>query len=148
TVSRALWYLFIQADIVIGGRLLREEALGFYVVARQIAWLSMEKGGGVINQVGFPAFSRIQDQCGKVAAYFLMPVRPISFLIFPICFGISALAPEIVHFLIGDAWHQAVLPLQLLSLIVPLRVIFNMANPAVQAVERADTVLVNLLVSV
>jgi teichuronic acid exporter len=146
-ISRALWYLFVQADIFIGGRLLGNQLLGFYAVARQLAWLPMDKLGAVINQVAFPAFSRVQEHREKIGAYILMSVRTVSFLVFPLCIGISAIAPEIVSVLLGDRWTPAILPLQLLSLIVPLRIVFNMTSPVILALARADTALGNLLVS-
>jgi len=147
SLARILWYFYAQADIFIGGRLLGNQLLGLYAVARQLAWLPMEKLTVLVAQVALPAFARVQGDRERVANYLRMSVRTVSFVVFPVCFGLSAIAPELVTVFLGEHWQASILPLQLLGLVIPLRIISNMTNPAIQALARADTVFVNLLVS-
>jgi teichuronic acid exporter len=147
SMARLLWYFYAQADIFIGGRLLGHELLGLYAVARQLAWLPMEKLTVLVAQVALPAFARVQGDRERVASYLRMSVRTVSFVLFPVCFGLSAIAPELITLFLGEQWHSSIVPLQLLCLVIPLRIISNMTNPAIQALARADTVFVNLLVS-
>jgi O-antigen/teichoic acid export membrane protein len=145
TISRILWGFYTQADTFIIGKLLGKELLGFYSVGMTIATLPMEKVSGIINQVAFPAFSRIQNDSQKASSHFLKAVRVMSFLAFPVLWGMSSIAPELVAVLLGDKWKLAVLPFQLLSLVIPIRMISNLMSPAVMGLGRPDIEFFNLL---
>ncbi len=59
-LTRIVWYWTSQADILIAGKLLGKEALGFYSVAVHLASLPMQRTSGMINGVAFAAFAKIQ----------------------------------------------------------------------------------------
>ena len=145
TTSRILWFFYTKADIFIIGRLLGKEMLGFYSVAMNLASLPMEKVSGIINRVAFPAFSSIQNDSQKAASHFLKSVRIMSFLAFPVLWGISSIAPELVAILLGDKWNLAVVPFQLLSLVIPIRMISGFMSPATMGLGRPDIDFFNLL---
>jgi O-antigen/teichoic acid export membrane protein len=145
TISRILWGFYTQADTFIIGKLLGKELLGFYSVGVTLASLPMEKVSGIINQVAFPAFSHIQKDSQKVASHFLKGVRVMSFVAFPVLWGISSIAPELVAVFLGDKWKLAVLPLQLLSLVIPVRMLSNMMTPAVMGLGRPEITFFNLI---
>lgn len=147
TIYRILWFIFSQADIFFVGKLLGKQLLGFYSVAMNFATLPMEKISVVFNQVALSAFARIQTDRVKVAAHFLKAIRVVSFMSFPLMWGISCIAPELVAILLGDKWQMVALPLQLLTIVVPLRMIVNLMNPAVIGVGRPDISLFNVLVA-
>jgi len=147
TIYRILWFIFSQADIFIVGKLLGKQFLGFYSVAMSFATLPMEKISVVFNQVALTAFARIQTDKAKVASHFLKAIRVVSFMSFPLMWGISCIAPELVSVLLGDKWEMVALPLQLLSLVVPLRMIVNLMNPAVIGIGRPDISLFNVLMA-
>jgi O-antigen/teichoic acid export membrane protein len=138
TINRVLWYFFIQADILIIGKLLGKELLGAYSVAMNLASLPMQKASGIINQVAFPAFSSIQNDSQKVASSSIKAVRILSFFVFPVLWGISSVAPELVSTLLGGKWYRATTPCQLISLVIPLRMIINVLDPAVMGLGRPD----------
>ena len=144
--SRVLWYIYTQADIFIIGKLLGKELLGFYSVSVQLASLPMEKTSGIINQVAFPAFSSIQQDIEKVSTYFLKAVRIGSFFAFPILWGMSSIAPNLITILLGDKWQIAVLPFQLISLVIPIRMISNMMSPMLMGLGRPDIHFLNVLI--
>jgi len=143
--SRVLWFFYTQADTFIIGKLLGKELLGYYSVSMQLASLPMDKTSGIINQVAFPAFSSIQDDCQRVSSYFLKAVRIGSLFAFPILWGMSSIAPELVAVLLGDKWPNASLPLQLLSLVIPFRMISNLMSPALLGLGRPDISFYNTL---
>ncbi len=143
-ISRILWYFYTQADTFIIGKFLGKELLGFYSVSMQLASLPMEKTSGIINQVAFPAFSSIQDDYKKAANYFLKAVRIGSFFAFPILWGISSIAPNLIAILLGDKWQIAAMPLQLISLVIPIRMISNMMSPMLMGIGRADIHFLNV----
>jgi teichuronic acid exporter len=148
TLERSMWFFYTQADIFIVGKVLGKEALGVYSVAMHLASLIYHKTSGILYEVAFPSFSKIQDQPKKVASYLLKAIRIMSFILFPISFGISSIAPELVGVLLGDKWNTAGPILSMLAIILPLRMIINLLPPALQGIGRPDVSAFNLLIAV
>lgn len=148
TASQVLWYLYSQADVIIVGRVLGKELLGFYSVAMQLAALPMQKIGGMLSEVGFAAFSRMQNNQDQFSSKYLKAAETLSFFAFPTFFGLSAVSPELVSVLLGEKWLPAVLPMQLLSLMIPLRMLSSITTPALAAHGRPDVGLKNLILAI
>lgn len=144
TLERLLWYLYTESDIFIIGRMLGNEILGLYSVARQLAALPSQKLNAIMTQVSLPAFSALQDERERFRSAFLKATRLISVFAIPVFFGISAVAPEAVSVLLGDKWQEVVLPIQLLALVMPLKMLGANVPTAVKAVGRPDVNVVNL----
>jgi teichuronic acid exporter len=147
TLSQIIWSIHVQADAFIAGKWLGKEALGHYSVAMHLASLPNQRISGLINQVAFPAFSRIQNDLTKVADASMRGVRILCLVAFPILWGISSVAPEIVTGLLGSKWIDAILPLQILALVMPLRIVSTFLSNPVQALGRFDVALWNVMVS-
>jgi teichuronic acid exporter len=146
TMSRILWYLYSRSDKLIIGKALGKDLLGFYAVGMQIASLPMEKISGIVNQVSFPAFSSVQSEPNLLRRHFLKAVRVMSVFAFPVCWGISGIGSEIVTIFLGAKWSAAALPLQIIALIIPVRMISNIMAPVVLGTGRADVLFKNTLV--
>lgn len=138
TLSRIFWYFYSRADVLIVGKILGKELLGFYSVGLMLATLPMEKISGILNRVAFPAYSSVQSERGMVGRHFLKAVRMMSFFAFPVLWGISSISPEIIRLLLGNEWDNAVLPMQIIALIIPFRMIGNLMSPAVLGAGRPD----------
>jgi len=147
SLQRILWYVYSHADVFIVGKILGTTLLGYYSVAMNIASLPMQKVGGIINQVGLPAYSKLQNDRELAAKYALKISRIIAFVAFPVFFGISSVAPEMVLLLIGEKWAPAIFPIQLLSLIIPLRTLNISFGPAVNGLGRPDINMRNTAVA-
>ena len=141
SITNILWFLFSQADVVIGGKWLGKELLGFYTVAAHLASLPNQRISGIINQVAFPAFARMQDDLPKVGASLLKGVRILSFISFPALWGLASVAPEFVSVILGGKWQPAVPTLMVVALVMPLRMVSNFVPTAIQGVGRSDVVL-------
>ncbi|MDH3314162.1 MAG: lipopolysaccharide biosynthesis protein [Betaproteobacteria bacterium] len=145
TAARALWMVYSQADIFIAGKLLGRELLGFYSVAMHLASLPVQRISVIINQVAFPAFARTQDDPVAVSKYLLKTLRVLGFLAFPVLWGVSSIAPEIVAVLLGPKWEVATIPLYLLPLVMPLSLLSTFLNTAIQGIGRSGVVFMNVL---
>lgn len=144
-MERMLFFFYNQADTFIIGKIFGKELLGIYSVASHLASLPMQKISGVINQVAFPAFSSIQSDKKAVANYILKASRLLCFFTFPVFWGISSIAPEFVPIVLGEKWLDATLPLQLLTLIMPFRMLSHITSPVLRGIGRADVALVNYI---
>ncbi len=128
TLNRIVWYFFSQADKLIAGKLLGKEALGAYSVAASLAAMPLEKIASIANQVIFSTFSRLQDQKEKVADTTIRAVELISLLAFPLSWGLAATAQDFVPVILGEKWTPAIMPLQFIALITPLRIVSSFTS--------------------
>lgn len=147
TLSRLLWFFFTQVDVLIVGKLLGKEMLGFYSVSMQLASLPVQRISAIINQVAFPVFSRIQGNREQFRSFVLKAIRLLSLIAFPVLWGISSVANEVVLLFLGQKWHSAILPLQLLALMMPLRMIVNFLPSAIDALGRPDIGVKNVFLA-
>jgi teichuronic acid exporter len=143
SASQLLWFFYSQSDMLIAGKWLGKELLGFYSVAMHLASLPNQRIAAIVNQIAFPAFSRMQGDARKVAASMLVGVRVLSLIAFAVLWGLSSIAPEVVNVILGSKWGPAVVPLQVLGLVMPLRMIGNFVPNAVQGMGRSDIILKN-----
>lgn len=146
TLSRIIWTFYSQADVIIVGKLLGQRMLGFYSVAINLASLPMDKISGIINQVAFPAFASIQSDAETASLHFLKAVRLMSLMAFPVLWGISSISADLVDTLLGDKWVNVVVPFQIISLVIPVRMVSNLMSPMLLGLGRADVQLFNVIV--
>jgi O-antigen/teichoic acid export membrane protein len=146
TVTRFLWQLTYQADMLVAGRLFTRDLVGFYSVSMHLATLPMTKVMGIVNQVAFPAVARLQDELPRLRQRLLDALRMLALAAVPGMWGISSVAPEFVHVVLGERWHASTVPLQLVSFIAPLRMLSAVLATAVQGIGRADLELRNTIV--
>jgi O-antigen/teichoic acid export membrane protein len=62
---------------------------------------------------------------------------------FPMFFGLSAVAPELVNVVLGHRWEAALFALQILPLVMPIRMVSGLLAPAVSGIGRADVAVRN-----
>ncbi len=139
TVDRALRFILADTDRFIGGKLFGNVLLGYYAVANDLASLPINKLTGLINSIALPAFAKAQLTPAGARSYLLTVTRLMSLLAFPFFLGISSIAPELTVLLLGPKWQAAAIPLQLLSLVMPLRMLMNAFQPFLWGVGRPDT---------
>ncbi len=146
-LTQFVWFLYTQADAFIIGKLLGKHDLGIYSVSLDLASLPTARASASLNQVVFPVLSKIQREGGSVGLYIKKGLRILCILTFPIMWGISSVSPEIVRALLGEKWLEAVLPLSLLCLIMPLRVLTVLVSAGLQSAGRADIGFRNICTS-
>jgi teichuronic acid exporter len=146
TVTRLIWQLTSQADVLIAGRMFASELVGIYSVSTHLATLPMSKAMSVINQVAFPAVARLQDEMPRLRYQLLRSLRLLAVAAIPALWGISAVSQEFVDVILGSKWHRAILPLQLVSLVTPLRMFQAVLSTALTGIGRADLELRNTVV--
>lgn len=143
--TQLLWSVVSQADVLIGGRMLTRDALGFYSVAVHVATLPMTKVMGVINQIAFAAVARLQDERDRLRQRLLQSTRLMMAAAIAVIWGMAAVAPELVPLLIGPQWKPAVPVLQMVSVVIPLRMLMMVLSTAASGVGAANVVLRNTL---
>jgi teichuronic acid exporter len=145
--ARILGTLYTQADTAIGARVLGTEQIGFFSVSMQLASLPMQRVAAILNSVAFPAFAKLQDQPELAARYLIRALNTLSIFSFPVFWGIAVTAPKIIGVFLGSKWSAAVIPLQLLALIMPLRIVWQMMPPILYGLGYANIVAQNHVVA-
>ncbi len=133
TASRMVWQFTSQLDVLIGGRVLGKEAMGIYSVAIVIASLPMQKIMTIVNQIAFPTVARMQSDPERLQRHLMDAIRLISFLGVPAAWGIAAVAPEFVTLVLTDRWAGATLPIQILCVVIPFRMLGSLLVTAAVA---------------
>ncbi len=146
TGDKLLYLIFIQSDKVIIGKFLGKEALGLYAIAQNLAFLPMEKTLPIIAHFSFTAYSRIQDDLARIQRNLRRTVRNAALLSFPVFLGMAGIAPEAVPLILGAKWQWIIVPLQMLSLVLPLFSISILPPPAVYAIGRPAVNLTNMVI--
>lgn len=133
TVSRMVWQFTSQLDVLIGGRILGKEAMGFYSVAVVIASLPMQKIMTIVNQIAFPTVARMQSDPERLRRRLIDAIRLIAFIGVPVSWGIAVVAPEFVTLVLTNRWTAATLPIQILCVIIPFRMLGSLLVTAAVA---------------
>jgi O-antigen/teichoic acid export membrane protein len=109
-----LGFVAQHTDRFIIGRWLGTVSLGFYDKALTIAEMPYNTLTMNINGVMFSAFSRIKDDKLQLQQQFKKTLTLLSFLKFPIYFGLIVIAPYFVHSTLGDKWGSMIAPFQII----------------------------------
>ena len=145
--ARTLWYWYGQSDQVIVARLLHASTVGYYNVAAQLAMLPAGKAMEVINRVTFPVLSRMRNEAGEMRSTHLRLLGLVSAYAFGTCWGLAAVAPELVVTLLGPKWLTATLPLTMLAAVAPLRMLSALNNTITSAAGAPQTSTIELAVA-
>ena len=105
--SSVLYAVSRNVDYVILAARLPAAQVGYYLRAFQLGSDYQSKISGILLRVAFPVLSRSRD-LDEVRRMRARIVRVHAAVLFPLLFGLIALAPVFVPFVYGDAWEPAV----------------------------------------
>jgi len=147
TVTTLLWFLFAKFDVFIAGKFWEADTLGYYAVALQLAMIPLSKLMPVLREVAFPAYSRLSasGEYDRIGQYACTANKIVILTTAPIFFGVSAISPELVNVFLGSKWTDAIFPLQVLTLILPLRASYELLQPALIGIGKIKIALINSL---
>lgn len=96
---------------------------------------------GAIQAVMFPTYSSVQDDEDSIKRIIRRSVKISSFLIFPMMFGLAAVAEHVIHIVLGVKWLPAVPYLQIFCIFWSFNPIHSAKQQAIKAVGRSDVSL-------
>ena len=130
-------YVSGNIDKLLVGRFLGATSLGLYSLAFRVLQLTLAVCGQVGESV-LPTFARLQDDRERLARAFLDVNKSVSLAPFRRSLLIILLTPIGVPAVLGDAWADAVVPLQLLAAMTIPCILLSFMGPLTVAVGRAD----------
>jgi len=143
---RILWYWATNVDLIILGRLTHSAAIGSYSVGANLAAIPGDKAMEAVNRVSFPTLSRLHTEPAQFNAAYERILRMLALYGFLVAWGMAAVAPEFVHVVLSDKWHLAVVPLAMLSIVAPIRMLtaFQATVNTTAGVPQAATTVLTL----
>jgi len=101
------WFLKMNLDNLLVGKLLGVAALGLYAVAFNISNFSSDYLGAQIHRVIFPSFSKLQNNVEDVRKATLKTLKYISLFCVPYAVGVYFIGPDFLRMAYGEKWIEA-----------------------------------------
>lgn len=105
------------SDNLLVGKFMGPDALGIYSRAYSLMLLPITQVISVLAPVMFPVFSTIQDDRDRVRKAFLRVIRLLTFITFPMMFGLMVVARPFVLGLLGAEWAAVIPLIQILAVV-------------------------------
>jgi O-antigen/teichoic acid export membrane protein len=130
--------VFVNLYNLIIGKLFNPTMLGYYSRGQSVPNMAMNSVQGAIDSVFFPALASCQHDIDRVRSMVRRAMCTASFLIFPIMFGLAAVAKPLVQVLLTDKWLPCVPYLQLSCVVFAFWPIHIANLQAIVALGRSD----------
>jgi O-antigen/teichoic acid export membrane protein len=134
--AQLFWLVQSQSDIFIAGARFDAHALGLYAEALFLAQIFMAKFVPPLNEVAFPAYSRIKKDAAAVRWSFLKTVRVLMLVAAPFYCGLAVVAAPMVETLFGEKWLGMVPYIQLISFALILMTVQILFAPVTNALGK------------
>lgn len=144
--SQLVGFLVSIADRAILGRALGATMLGYWHLIDRLVMYPLQAISQGVQQVMFPALSRIGDR-SLMGAAFLRAVSVVALVILPAMVGLSLVAESFVMVALGPQWAPAVLILAILAPVSAIDAIGYTATAIFKSTGRTDWLLRWSLVS-
>src|SRR6516164_6528460 len=131
--NRILYYWSGNLDLMILGRLVHSTELGSYSVGANLAAIPGDKAMEAVNRVSFPTLSRLRQQRAQFNYTYERILRMLALYGFLVAWGLAAVAPEFVQVVLSQKWRFAVIPLAMLSIAAPIRMLTAFQNTVCNA---------------
>jgi O-antigen/teichoic acid export membrane protein len=139
--TRTLFFLNRNVDNLLIGRFIGAAALGAYSVSYNVMLVPFDQIAGPIQDVLFPAFSRMQDDAKRIGAAWLRVNRLVGAISIPSLLGLMVVAPDFVHVVLGGRWAAATPVLQILAWVGLLQSLQRLNSSILQARDRTGQLL-------
>ncbi len=135
--SRLLAYLEGNADNYLIGRHVGSAGLGVYSIAYNVMLVPLTRLVHPVQQVFYPALSRIRDRV-QIGSAWLRATTMVSVFAIPAFVGMAVVAPDFVAVVLGDQWDEAVPILQILCWVGILQAVTWQTFTVLQALDRTS----------
>lgn len=127
----------LQADVLIGGRVLGTNSLGAYSLPKDLSLRLAMIINPIVTRVGLPVMAKAQEDKVQLKAIYLKTLLMTASVNFPLYLMIAVFAPEIVAIMFGPQWQESVPLLRILAIWGLVRSTGNPAGSLVFAMGQA-----------
>lgn len=133
-LTQLFWLVQTQSDIFLIGRVFQPHEVGVYSQAVFLATIFYSRFVPPLNEVAFPAYSRLQHDLPALRRAFLRSARLIMLLAAPVYVGMAVTAVPLVATLFGPTWAELPPLVEMMALAMPFMTVQILFNPALNAV--------------
>jgi polysaccharide transporter, PST family len=123
------------------GRFLGPASVGAYVLATNVILVPFSRIAGPLQQVFFPAFSRMNDDKERMADVWIRATRLVGLISIPSLVGLVIVAPDFVQVVLGPRWTEATPVIQILAWVGIIQSLQTLNGEVLLALNRAGTLL-------
>jgi O-antigen/teichoic acid export membrane protein len=135
------------ADQIVAGRVLGSTALGFYLLAFNLASWPVQMFSTPLRNVAPPTFARLQHVPEAMRSTFRGILGLLAAVTFPVCLLLAGAATPLIRFVYGGEWTPAASALVWLGILAAFRILFELAYDYLVVVGVSRAILVVQLVS-
>lgn len=133
TLARIFNYLATHGDYMVLGRIGGAAVLGIYSRAYQLMVLPASQIGSVLERVLFPLWARAQSDKALLARYYLVASGGLSAVTMVTSALLLVSAPEVIRVVLGPQWEAAIIPFQIMSLVLFARTGYKLSDSLAKA---------------
>ena len=137
--------LFYQAGrnvpVLLLGRFLGPASVGVFALATNVILVPFVRIAGPLQQVFFPAFSRMSDDRERMADLWIRAARLVGVVSIPALVGLVVVAPEFVQVVLGSRWSEATPVIQILAVVGIIQSLQTLNGEVLLALNRSGTLL-------
>jgi O-antigen/teichoic acid export membrane protein len=135
-------FAITNVDNIIVGHMLGSVALGFYVLALNIAGWPTTMFSTPVRTVAPAVFSRLQNDDVVIRTTFVSAAGLLAAVSFPVCLLLSGSAKPIVDFVYGLRWLPAAHALMWLALLGAVQILLQLSYDYFVAIARSRFILI------
>lgn len=120
-------------DVAIVGNILGTEQLGFYNRAQQLSQYPRTFVDGVVNNVAFPLYAKINDNVERLNATVFRIVDIILLILTLLSIIIILYAKPIVTIILGESWLSMVIPFKVIFIAYLMQTLLFSFNPLIRS---------------
>lgn len=136
--SGFIGYFNQSMDMIVTGRVLGADLLGFYQMAYNLPNLVKDYINDSIGPVSFPVFCKVQDDNERLLKGLLRVTSFVALVSFPILGGLAFTAHDFITVAYGVKWLPTAVPLQILCLYAAMACANVVIGPLLNAKGRPD----------
>jgi len=119
------WYLVLNLDNLLVGKVLGIGALGIYGLAYNYALLPVTLVAGSLGNVVFPELARLVPFPSRFWPAYFQSSRLLSGVVCPIAAVLAISAPDLIPSLFGAKWNAAIVPFEVIAVYGAVRCLWT-----------------------
>lgn len=133
-------FVVTSSDVMIGGRLASNAAMGVYSFGAQLATVPNNKVTALVANVTPSLFREVRTNLPLFRRYIVIITLGLSTLVLPAFLGMVVVAEDFTAVVLGPKWEGIVVPLQLLALTAAVQSMFAVLPQVLWATDNGRVV--------
>ncbi|MCK5564816.1 MAG: lipopolysaccharide biosynthesis protein [Planctomycetes bacterium] len=112
-----IYFIMSDGDDLFVWSYLGVSSLALYQMAYKLCNIPAIEIASVVNQITFPAYSKLQDDLPRLKDAYVKVLKVTSIIAFPVTALIFILTPEFVSIFLTDRWTGIIMPMRVMAVL-------------------------------